>query len=281
MPEFKELPTPTYSYEVSTLRGYYEKAMASVSNELLRLGLTNFERAQILATQAEIKRILKELDGQAADWATLNIEKSATDGVVRSLVALGLAETAQEAVNIVKFNKLNRDLIKTAVADTQDDLLQITQNVDRKVRIAIRQAAAETMRSNLTQGINGTASLKRDLLSQLDAATKSGIIDASGRRWKPEVYAEMAVRTKMSRTHMEATTNDALGRNVLYGVISKHGAKDACAKWEGKIVKLVREAPGDYPYIGDLPRREIFHPNCKHLITPVRRPEREANNGAV
>ncbi|AXN39842.1 phage minor capsid protein [Peribacillus butanolivorans] len=275
MADFKELPTPSYEYEVATLRGYYEKAMASVSNELLRLGLTNFERAQIIATQAAIRGILKELDGEAADWAVLNIEKAATDGVVRSLVALGLAESAAEAVGIVRFNKLNRDFIKTAVADTQDDLLQITQNVDRKVRIAIRQAAAETMRSNLTQGINGTASLKRDLLAQLDAATKSGIIDASGRRWKPEVYAEMAVRTKMSRTHTEATTNDALGRNVLYGVISKHGAKDACAKWEGKIVKLVREAPGDYPYIGDLPRREIFHPCCRHLITPVRRPERE------
>lgn len=274
MSEFKELPTPTYNYEVSTLRGYYEKAMASVSNELLRLGLSNFERAQILATQAEIKRILNELDNNASSWATLNIEKAATDGVVRSLVALGLAETAQEAVSIVKFNKLNSDLIKTAVADTQDDLLQITQNVDRRVRIAIRQAAAETMRSNMTQGINGTASLKRDLLSRLDEAAKVGIIDARGYRWQPEVYAEMVVRTKMSRTHTEATMNDALGRDVLYGIISKHGAKDACAKWEGKVVKLVREAPGDYPYIGDLPRREIFHPNCKHVISPVRRPER-------
>ncbi|MCO0597382.1 phage minor capsid protein [Peribacillus butanolivorans] len=278
MAEFKELPTPTYNYEVSILVGYYEKAMSSVSNELLRLGLTNFERAQVLSTQAEIKRILKELDGQATEWAVVNIEKAATDGVIRSLVALGLAESAAEAAGIVRFNKLNQYFVKTAVADTQSDLLKISKNVDDKVRIAIRQAVAESMRSNLTQGINGTASLKRDVLALLDEATKTGILDASSprpRRWRPEVYAEMAVRTKMSRTHTEATTNDALGRNVLYGVISKHGAKDACAKWEGKIVKLVREAPGDYPYIGDLPRREIFHPNCRHLITPVRRPERE------
>ena len=278
MPEFKELPTPTYNYETATLRSYYEKAMSSVSSELSRLGLSNFERAQILATQAEIKKILTELDGLAAEWAAVNIEKSATDGVVRSLVALGLAETVQEAENIVRFSKLNRDLIKTAVADTQDDLLQISQNVDRKVRIAIRQAAAETMRSNMAHGINGTASLKRDLLSRLDEATKVGIIDARGYRWQPEVYAEMVVRTKMSRTHTEATINDALGRDVLYGVISSHGATDACAKWEGRIVKLVREAPGDYPYYGDLPRREIFQPNCKHLISPVRRPDRLPDN---
>lgn len=275
MAEFKELPTPTYNNEVSILVGYYEKAMRSVSNELLRLGLTNFERAQIVATMAEIKRILKELDNNASQWTEVSIEKAVTDGVVRSLVALGLAETAQEAENIVKFNKLNRDLIKTAVADTQDDLLQISQNVDRRVRTAIRKATAESLRSNLTQGINGTASLKRDILSQLGEATKVGIVYSNGHKFKPNDYVEMAVRTKMSRTHTEATINDALGREVYYGKISTHGAKDACSKWEGKIVKLVREEPGDYPYIGDLPRREIFHPNCKHLITPVRRPDRE------
>lgn len=277
MAEFKEIPTPTYDYEVKTLVSYYEKALGDVSNELRRLGLTNFERAQIIATLAEIKRILKELDANAIAWTELNIEKSATDGVVRSLVALGLAESVAEAAIIVKFNRLNREFIKTAVADTQDDLLQVSQNVERRVRTAIRRATTEAMRGNLTQGINGTPTLVRDILRQLDEATKVGIIDASGRKWKPLDYVETVVMTKMSRTHTEATMNDALGRNVQYCVISRHGATDACRNWEGRVVKLVRDAPGDYPYIYDIPNRQLFHPRCKHVVSPIRRPDRYEN----
>ncbi|MBA9027529.1 phage minor capsid protein [Peribacillus huizhouensis] len=269
-----EIPTPSYDNEVAILRAYYEKAIANVSAELLRLGLTDFERAQIIATQAEIKSILKELDANSSEWVATNIPKAATDGVIRSLVALGLAENVAQAQSIVQFNRFNRDYIKTAVADTQADLLQISQNVDRRVRIAIRQAAAETFRTNLTQGINGTQTLRQDILRRLDDATKTGIVDAASRKWKPQVYAEMVVRTKMSTAHREATMNDALGREVYYAVISSHGAKDACRRWEGQVISLVPDAPGGYPYIGALPRRDIFHPNCKHVLTPVRNPER-------
>jgi len=85
---------------------------------------------------------------------------------------------------------------------------------------------------------------------------------------------DMVSRTKMMRMTMDATINEAVDREAYYGVISSHGARDACRNWEGKIVKLVADAPGDYPYYGNLPTREIFHPRCSHVISPVRRPDR-------
>jgi len=84
----------------------------------------------------------------------------------------------------------------------------------------------------------------------------------------------MLARTKMMNAQREASINEALSEGSFYGRISRHNAKDACRKWEGKIVKLVAEVPGDYPYIGDLPRNEIFHPNCRHLVTPLRDPRK-------
>ncbi|MOA45391.1 hypothetical protein D3C78_1677850 [compost metagenome] len=83
----------------------------------------------------------------------------------------------------------------------------------------------------------------------------------------------MVTRTKLAETHREATINEAVGRNAFYAQISRHGATDACQNWEGRVVKLVRDAPGDYPFIGDLPRREIFHPRCRHVLSPARNPE--------
>ena len=78
----------------------------------------------------------------------------------------------------------------------------------------------------------------------------------------------------MLEAHKEASINEALTEGSNYARISRHGATDACRKYEGKVIKLVADAPGDYLYIGDIPRSKIFYPNCKHLITPVRNPER-------
>jgi hypothetical protein len=271
-------PTPTYEYDIAILIGYYREALQKVSNELTRIDLTNFERANLIVVQKEIADVLAELDVRTSAWVASMIPKAAEDGIIASIIALGVADTVEEARTIVVLNRLNRDFIKTAIADTQDDLLQVTQNVSRKVRTTIRQVTAEAMRANLTQGINTTDSIKRDILrdlrQRLGESLNTGIIDAAGRRWKPEVYVETVTQTKLAQTQRESAINDALGRNAYYGIISSHGAKDLCRNWEGRIVKLTPDAEGDYPYYGSLPNREIFHPRCKHVVSPVRRPDR-------
>jgi Phage minor capsid protein 2 len=278
MAEFKEIPAPSYEYEVGQLVDYYKRAVNDILRELNSVDLTDFQRANAQAVLADIADILSELDDNATAWVEENIPKAALDGVAGAIMALGVAETIDEARTIAKFNRLNRELVKAVVADTQADLLAVTQNISRKVKAAIRQAVAESMRANMTRGINGRRTISSDIVTdmrkRLGDAVNTGIIDAAGRRWKPEVYADMVVRTKMMQAHKEATRNEAIARGAYYGVISRHNAADACRNWEGKIVKLMPDAPGDFPYIDDLPRREIFHPNCRHIITPVRRLDR-------
>jgi Phage minor capsid protein 2 len=278
MAEFKEIPTPSYEYEIGQLVEYYKRAIDDILRELNSVDLTDFQRANAQAVLADIADILAELDENAVAWVEENIPKAALDGVAGAIMALGVAETIDEARTIAKFSRLNRELVKAVVADTQADLLAVTQNINRKVKAAVRQAVAESMRANMTRGINGRRTISTDIVTdmrkRLGDAVNTGIIDAAGRRWKPEVYVDMVVRTKMMQAHKEATRNEAISRGAYYGVISSHNAIDACRNWEGKIVKLTPDAPGDFPYIDDLPRREIFHPNCRHIITPVRRIDR-------
>lgn len=278
MAEFKEIPDPSYEYEVGQLVDYYKRAVNDILRELNSVDLTDFQRANAQAVLKDIADILAKLDDNASAWVEENIPKAALDGVARTIVALGVANTIEEARTIAKFNRLNRELVKAVVADTQSDLLAVTQNMNRKVKSAIRQAVAESMRANMTRGINGRRTISADIVSDMRKrfgdAVNTGIIDAAGRRWKPEAYADMVTRTKMMQAHKEATRNEAIARGAYYGVISSHNAADACRNWEGKIVKLTPDAPGDFPYVDDLPRREIFHPNCRHVITPVRRLDR-------
>jgi hypothetical protein len=276
--EFKEIPAPSYEYEIDQLVEYYKRAVRDILRELESVDLTDFQRANAQAVLADIADILAELDENAAAWVEENIPKAALDGVARAIVALGVAETLDEALTIAKFNKLNREMVKAIVADTQSDLLAVTQNVNRKVKAAVRQAVAESMRANMTKGINGRKTIRADIVAEmrkrLGDAVNTGIVDSASRRWRPEVYAEMVTRTKMMLAHREATRNEAIARGAYYGVISSHNAADACRNWERKIVRLTPDAPGDFPYIDDLPRNEIFHPNCKHLVTPARRLDR-------
>nr|WP_328285998.1 phage minor capsid protein [Brevibacillus agri] len=208
---------------------------------------------------------------------TRNLPIAAADGVAAAIYALGVADTFEEARKIAKFNRMNKAMVDAVIADTQADLLAVTQNVERKVRAAVRQVTADSMRANMARGVNGRRTVSRDILDglrmKLGDSVNTGIIDAAGRRWRPEVYVDMVTRTKTMEAHMEATINEGVAREAFYGVISRHGATDACRNWEGKVVKLVPDAPGNYPYLGDLRGgREIFHPNCKHVVTPVRKP---------
>lgn len=258
--------------EIEKLVSAYQKAVKAILAELDRLDIAYLSRANSAAALVEVTKILTELNAESAQWVADNVPVAAREGVLTTLVALDV----KDAEKITKFSRINREMVAATVADTQADLLAVTKNVERRVRTAVRRVTAESMRANLAKGVNGRKTISRDILEglrkKLGDSVNSGIIDAAGRRWKPEVYVEMVTRTKLAETHREATMNEALSRGALYGRISKHGATDACANYEGTIIKLTPDAPGNYRYIGDLPRREIFHPRCRHTITPVRDP---------
>ena len=261
-----------HNREIEKLVRAYKDAVKAIYAELDRIDISNLSRAKSAAALVEVTKILASLNEESAAWVAENVPKAAREGVLSALVSLDV----EDAEKIAKFSRINREMVAAAVADTQADLLAVTKNVERRVRSAVRQVTAESMRANLAKGVNGRRTISRDILDglrkKLGDSVNSGIIDAAGRRWKPDVYVEMVTRTKLAETHREATMNEAIGRGALYGRISRHGAKDACRFYEGTIVKFTPDAPGNYRYIGDLPRREIFHPRCRHVITPVRDP---------
>lgn len=274
----REAPQPTYDYDVKKVVKAYKKALKDVQSEVNSLFLTDFERAKIRVAEENIRIILSDTTKYTDEWASVAITKSAHEGVASTIYSLGLVATFDEALKLASFNRPNRLLIEAAIADTQADLLAMTQNIDRQAKIAIRKATAEAMRSTLTRGNNASQEIAKAIRQRIVAATDVAIIDRAGRRWKVGNYADVIARTNMMNAHREATINEALSEEAYYGRVSRHGATDACASWEGKIVKLIPDADGDYPYIGDIPRNQIFHPACKHRITALRDPSKYNEN---
>jgi hypothetical protein len=272
------VPEPDFNYHVSKLTKAYKDGVKRIMAELDRLDVTDLSRANSAAALANIAEILKAVDKESAEWVEENIPIAARQGVSSAIVALGATDTIEEALEIAKFNRPNQALVRAAIADTQQDLLAVTRNIDRRTRGAIRRVTSQSIRENMAAGINGRKAIKRDIVvglsKELGKAVDTGIIDAAGRRWRPEVYAEMVTNTKMSEAYVEATINEAIQREALYGVISSHGAKDHCRYFEGMIVKLTEDAPGNYRTLAELKNSGlIFHPNCKHFVSPIRVPK--------
>lgn len=278
MADFRQVPRPNYDRDVNRLVRTYERSLRDIQAELNTLFLTDFERAQILAVEANIKAILTDLRKYGNAWTSETMTKAARDGVASTIYSLGLTDTFEEALKIAKFNGVNRTLVDAIIADTQADLLAVTQNVERRTRAAVRQVTADVLREKAAAGVNGIQSIQqaitKGLRDKLGSAADSAIRDSAGRQWRLKPYAEMLARTKMMQAHLESSINEAIDRDVMYGVISRHGATDACRDWENRVIALVPNAPGGFPYYGDLPRDKIFHINCRHVITSVRRPDR-------
>lgn len=270
----RESPQPNYDYDVKKVVKAYESALKDVQRELNDLFLTDFERAQLIATERNVRNILSDMTKYSDEWASVAVSKSATEGIASTIYSSGLAPTYEEALKIARFNTVNKRLVAAAIANTQADLFAVTQNIERQAKLAIRKATAEAMRHTLTRGNNATQDIAKEIRQRIIQATDTAIIDARGNRWKVGNYADIVARTNMMNAHREASINEALSEGSLYGRISRHGATDACRQYEGKIVKLVADADGDYPYIGDIPRSKLFHPRCKHLVTPLRDPSK-------
>lgn len=271
----RKVPIPNYDYDTDELVREYKKGMLEIKANLQRQDVSSLSKANAHVVLKQTADRLQELDLFADEWIKKNMPKSVGDGIAATLVNLELVDTFDEAKKVIQFNQLNRNLVEAAIADTQDDLLQVTHNVNKKVRREVRRAASEVTRSNMARGINGNKTMQRDILkklrTRLGSAVETGIIDRANRRWKPENYVEMLTRTKMLDNYREAQTNEALGRDAMYGVISFAGSIDACRFHEGRIIKLSPEAEGSYPTYEELrDSNQIFHPNCVHHFTVLR-----------
>lgn len=273
---------------ISELLRLYSVSLDEIRTILLELSLSDTAKLDALEYEKALQAVADELTEKTDSWVEKALMFSLLLGIARASHELGEYKTLEKAFTAVsdrELTELEHNFIRAAIADTQADLLAVTNNVSRKMKALVRQTVAETLRKQLIKGDTSARQSQRlldqALRAQLKDAANSVIVDAAGRKWALSNYVEVVARTKNMIVARDASINEALSRGVYHGRISKHGATDACRHWEGKIVKLIREAPGDYPYIGDIPNRELFHPNCRHTVSPISNIEKSMKGGAI
>jgi Phage minor capsid protein 2 len=277
-----DLPLPNYERDVDEIVRIYKNAILEVILILEQLSTYGKEkdisRSQMQSVLAQLSVLLREVDSEAEVWVKERIQEAFKNGQAETLVAIGEVKTLDEAVKLASMSALVYTTLDVLLEDTFEDLLYANQKMKRETVKMVRAIVAEQMREKaaMGQGRNTTrnaiikALSKKEIRERFNVEGNVAIIDKAGRRWKLETYAEMIVRTKLMQSHIEGTRIEALERGVDLAIISSHGATDACRLYEGQIISLNGLTDG-FPTYRDLAASNlIFHPNCKHKVTPIR-----------
>ncbi|MGD2278213.1 phage minor capsid protein [Bacillus wiedmannii] len=279
----RKVPTPKYDYEVNRIMKVYQKARQEILAELLRLvsaDMTdNAVRSSLEASLIrQIDYILQKSNTEIQRTIEELILESFRNGQGGLLYAVGEYESLAHATQGVAFSMLAKQTVDAMVADTFTDLLTATEHTSKRLKRIVRQTVAEQMRIGIIKQ-SGRRLMSKAITDQLtkQGFTKKidddgfvGIIDRSGRKWKLDTYSRMVVRTKLTQAHSEGMKTQGIESNIDLAVISSHGAKDSCAKYEGLVVSMNGLTAG-YKTVEELRKsNKIFHPNCEHTFYPIR-----------
>lgn len=277
MEDIREWPQPEYDYNTKRLVAIYREGIQAIKaqlDEMLMQG--ELDDAKFLAQMmAQYEQIVAQLNSDASQWVQDVLTEVYQNGVENGAYAAGASEAVIANISLSRPHRL---MANAFIADTQSDLLKMTQYVDAQVRTAVQGAVGQAIRNKAGRGSNNVGELSaqtlRNLRKTFAEAADTVIIDKLGRRWTAERYADMIAYTKQKDAHDEATRIEALDRGVEYGLIVGPSATDACKYHVGRIVRLTEAGDDQYMTLDELKAsNQIFHPKCRHRVVPYANPD--------
>jgi len=154
--------------------------------------------------------------------------------------------------------------MSTSFGNTLTYMSRTTDGIINKVQsLGIRRAIAEEAQSGVS-----TEAISKQIAGMINDSGIYGLVDKAGRNWSPENYADMLVKTKLTEARNNGLMNSLLQVGQDLVEVSAHGAKDACAEWEGRILSITGRSKL-YPSVQDANNGGLFHPRCKHTLNAV------------
>ncbi|MDK6565893.1 minor capsid protein [Corynebacterium pyruviciproducens] len=176
---------------------------------------------------------------------------------------------------------VNDAAVSTLVQTVKHDLHTHHVQVMRDVDDAYRRITNEVTASKLVAGETHTQALQRALNRFADRGI-TGFVDKSGRRWRIDSYADMAVRTVTNHAAFQGRMRDYIERGVdIVRISTHHNCSNLCQPFQGRLLaltgeageRIVRGADGSRHFVTvtatmqDALGRGYKHPNCRHTET--------------
>ena len=134
-------------------------------------------------------------------------------------------------------DKLN--LVNTVMLEsTESAYRQTVSNICSVIlKINHTQEILNASTGEVVTGVSAWNSAMHGAVQKMVENGLTGFIDHAGRRWSPEAYVAMDIKTTMFNTARESIweTADSFGSD-LYQVSSHNGARPLCYPWQGKVI---------------------------------------------
>lgn len=215
------------------MTGGYETWAAAKAREAAELARAAAALEEDLT--ATVTRLLQALVVSA------NVEAAGAPAVAGTPAAVQLL--VQEAVE--------------GVTASHTRLLRWVDDVFRQVQAEVAEAMA-----------TGTITLPQAVQVSLNRYAERGVkgfVDAAGRSWGLQEYAEMAIRTAVGRAHVSGTLDRYRGQGRQLVIVSDSPDECPwCRIWEGKVLGIDQAiVDGErYPTVADAISAGLLHPNC-------------------
>lgn len=251
--------------------------MLHVTNAIETGNLTR-RRARLL----QLAKVIAVLDqvGARVDPAARRMAADAyTQGADRALTQIhGLDIAAPEIPGA--FTGVSVDAIRAlqdqVVNGLKDSRAKIGRQVDDVYGRAGRAAATRSILGAhgspqaARRGLVETL-MKDKQISRVVRGGGPGFVDAAGRKWTLDRYADMAVRTVTREAVVQGSINRMVSHGINLARVSFHATScPVCKPFEGRLVSLdgeVSEYQGEAVMdTGEVPP---YHPNCAHSLQPV------------
>lgn len=232
----KVLPTQEWEIKKLSELGQLNKESLEIITKLTE---QNPELVQI-ALEGAVRAATKDVEPDFKKAVEKGVIKAAaTDNVIAS-------ESIKQALNAYDLQAVDKmNLVNTT-------MLESTQTLFRKIvtnTVAIEQqmqAAQQILNIAAGKAITGTESRSQALRQALMDVQKEGITgfyDRAGRKWSPEAYINMDIRTTVHNTAIEAVKLRQKDYGLSIFRVSRHsGARPLCYPYQGRYFSWGNES---------------------------------------
>lgn len=196
--------------------------------------------------------------------------------------------------SVDKMNLVNTTMLESTMQVYQGTVADITNRMKKATRILNEETG------QVVSGVSTMNQAIREGVQRMVENGLTGFVDSTGRRWSPEAYINMDIRTTMANTGRAAIfeTMESYGDD-LYCVSWHDGARPLCYPWQGKVISRsgwtgeVEDLDGNKIHVYAQSETSygeaagLFGINCGHYPMPfipgyslARQPEQNAEENA-
>jgi hypothetical protein len=211
---------------------------------LAQMGKVNRETAQIIAgsldgADAALRQALEAAILDALKNEEPKLRKAAEQGLLHGAGFLPPEVDAGQMQAFQSFYRQSADklnLVNTVMLESTQAAYTATVS-DVVNRIQRTQSIMNVAAGEVVTGVSSWNTAMHDAVQKMVDNGLTGFIDHSGRRWSPEAYVAMDIRTTMFNTARAAVAERAEQYGAdLYQVSSHAGARPLCYPWQGKVI---------------------------------------------